>query len=237
MSRIGVLGGMGPAATVDFMAKLVALTPALCDQDHLPVVVANLPQVPDRSAAILGDGQDPLPHLKQSVKLLNRAGAGVIAIPCSTSHHWYRELSLVSRAPILHIAQVVAACLAPGERTLILATRGALASGFFQREFAASVAPWALPRDDEQCAIDDCIRLVKAGQSAPAGAFLNPVFARACACGIETVILGCTELPLAAAHAERQPLRLIDCTLELARAAVAYGLQHGWQRMALQCQD
>ncbi|MBK1719872.1 aspartate/glutamate racemase family protein [Thiocystis violacea] len=229
MPFIGVLGGMGPVATVDFMAKLVALTPASRDQDHLPVVVINLPRIPDRSAAILGSGQDPLPGLKEGIALLNRADVGLIAIPCGTSHHWHSELSAASRAPILHIARAAVSRAPRGERTLILATRGALASGFFQRELTARETPFDIPSpDDEQVAVDDCIRLIKSGQPEAAGACLDRVFGNAHARGVRTVILGCTELPLAAVHAEWQAPHLIDCTLELARSAVEYALQRGW---------
>ncbi|AFL75918.1 aspartate/glutamate racemase family protein [Thiocystis violascens] len=229
MSFIGVLGGMGPAATVDFMAKLVALTPACCDQDHLPVVVVTLPRVPDRSAAILGRGQDPLPALKEGIALLNRADVGLVVIPCSTSHHWYDELSAASHAPILHIARAAVSRVPRGERALILATRGALASGFFQRELAAWETPFDIPSpDDEQVLVDDCIRLIKSGQPEPAGACLERVLVKARTRGARTAILGCTELPLAAVYAERHSLGLIDCTLELARCAVEYALQRGW---------
>ena len=231
MPFIGVLGGMGPAATVDFMAKLVALTPASSDQDHLPVVVVNLPQIPARSAAILGHGQDPLPALKEGVALLNRANVGLIAIPCSTSHHWYGALSAASHAPILHIARAAVSQAPRGERTLILATRGALASGFFQRELTAHETPFDIPSPgNDQVSVDDCIRLIKAGQTTLAATCLNRVLVNARARGVQTVIMGCTELPLAAPHTERHELRLIDCTLELARCAVEYALQRGWNR-------
>lgn len=226
MRRLGILGGMGPAATVDFMAKLLALTPACRDQDHLPTVVASLPQTPDRSAAILAGGPDPLPSLLEGIRLLDRADVELIVIPCATSHHWYAPLSAASRAPILHIARCVAARIAPGEPTLILATRGALVSGFYQRALAERAIPFVLPSPtEEQVAVDDCIRLIKAGRREEAGACLNSVFQRCRNRGVRTLILGCTELPLAAQHTGRHDLRLIDCALELAREAVARAVQ------------
>ena len=85
MQRIGVLGGLGPAATVDFLDQLVRLTPARRDQDHLPVLAAFLTQVPDRSAAILGQGPDPLPALLEGIALLNHTGVDLIAIPCNSA--------------------------------------------------------------------------------------------------------------------------------------------------------
>ena len=230
MPRIGVLGGMGPAATVDFMAKLVGLTPADRDQDHLPLMLASLPQVPDRSAAILGRGEDPLPGMVRGIRLLNHADVDLVVIPCSTAHHWYDELSTASRAPILHIAGTAVARAPIGQRTLILGTQGALVSGFFQRELAARKTPCLVPSPADQAAVDEAIRLIKAGQAASAGASLSRLLLRAKEDGAQTVILGCTELPLAAAHIDRQDLRLIDCTLELARQTLNYALERGWTR-------
>lgn len=229
MPSIGVLGGMGPAATVDFMAKLVALTPAHCDQDHLPVVVANLPQVPDRSAAILGQGPDPLPLLRRGIELLNRSEVGVVVIPCNSSHHWHGELSRLSSAPILHIAQCCVARVPAGARTLLLATRGAIASGFYQRALDARRIPWELPADEaQQRQVDDCIRSIKAGDRRHGGRALGQVFKEARRRGVQAVIMGCTEIPIAAEHADGAGLVLLDSSLELARAAVEHALQRGW---------
>ncbi|PXW97483.1 aspartate racemase [Sphaerotilus hippei] len=229
MPCIGVLGGMGPAATVDFMAKLVALTPARRDQDHLPMVVANLPQVPDRSAAILGRGPDPLPSLQRGIDLLNHSDVGVVVIPCNSSHHWYAQLSASSQAPILHIAQACVRKVPDGGRTCVLATRGALASGFYQRELAARGIDWEIPDGErEQPLVDETIRLVKAGQPEQAGRRLQQMLAHAHGRGVEVVIMACTELPLAASHADTHGLLLIDSTLELARSTVDYALHAGW---------
>jgi len=230
MTCIGVLGGMGPAATVDFMSKLVSLTPASCDQEHLPVVVANLPHIPDRSAAILGCGPTPLPVLMRSIQLLNDAGAGVIAIPCNSSHHWYAEMCAESHAPILHIAEACVRRLpADTRQTLVLATRGTLASGFYQRELEANGLRWSIPDAiTEQGFVDDCIRFVKCGNRAAGAASLQDLFDRARKRGIDTAILGCTELPIAAIGTDSRGLLLIDSSLELARSVVDYGVRSGW---------
>ncbi len=231
MPSIGVLGGMGPAATVDFLAKLVALTPARRDQDHLPVVVVNLPDVPDRSAAIVAGGADPLRQLRRGVELLEHAGCGVIAITCNSAHHWHEALAASTPVPILHIADAAAARLQRGQRVLLLGTRGTLASGFYQRRLEARGALSLVPRADvEQDWVDDCIRQVKAGDLAAATASLQRVLDASA--GADAVLMACTELPLAAARASTVGLALVDATLEFARATVAYGLERGWNRSA-----
>ncbi len=230
MRTIGVLGGLGPAATVDFLDQLVRLTPARCDQDHIPVVAAFLPQVPDRSAAILGEGPDPLPALVDGIDLLQRGGVDLVAIPCNTSHHWYTPLCERARVPVLHIAR---ACverlrLPPGTPVLVLATRGVQRSGFYRTALREAglqpVEPDALA---VQADVDRCIAQVKAGDPAAAGRSLTRVLRRAAGEGLSCVVLGCTELPLAARHCDAAGLTLMDSTRALAEAAIKQALGEG----------
>ena len=233
MSRIGVFGGMGPAATVDFLDKLVKLTPASRDQDHLPVIVASLPHIHDRSSAILGQGRDPLPQLLAGIETLNRADVGVIAIPCNSSHHWFDQMSRSSRAPVLHIARscVEAISSSVGSRVAIFATRGTLASGFYQRELAGRGMDFLLPdAEGAQIQVDACIREVKAGRTEFGAQHLTQACQAAVRCGATSLIMGCTEIPIASRYADVSGLVLIDSTLELARASVAFALARGWNR-------
>jgi aspartate racemase len=233
MSRIGVLGGMGPSATVDFMEKIIQLTPATRDQEHLPVIVANLPHVPDRSSAILGTGPDPLGALLAGIDVLNDIGVGVIAIPCNSSHHWYAQMVEHSRAPVIHIAQSCVAAIAttPGER---LATRGALASGFYQQALRERGIDFLVPdATTGQDHVDACIRAVKGGDVQAGAAAFELALEALSATGATVVIMGCTELPIAAKAANaagHSTLMLIDSSLELARATVAFALDKGWNK-------
>ena len=238
MSRIGIFGGMGPLATVDFLDKLVRLTPASRDQEHLPVIVASLPHVPDRSSAILGRGFDPLPQLLNGIRFLNDSGVGVIAIPCNSSHHWYEQMSRESAVPVLHIARacVEAVARAGARRAAIFATRGALASGFYQRELQAHGLDFIVPSEQGvQIDVDDCIRDVKGGQLVAAAAAMTRACKGALAQGADAVIMGCTELPVAVREAQTGALVLVDSSLELARASVAYGLARGWNKPSWDC--
>jgi len=233
MSMIGIFGGMGPSATVDFLDKVVRLTPASRDQDHLPVIVANLPHIHDRSRAILGIGKDPLPQLLMGIDFLNGAKVGVIAIPCNSSHHWYEQLSARSHVPILHIAQTCVAAIPqdPGTTVAVLATRGALASGFYQRALQSRELRHLVPDPDgAQNDVDHCIREIKAGNFEAGGRHLASVLQVVAAAGATSVVMGCTEIPIAARHADTAGLRMVDSSLELARASVNYALERGWDR-------
>ena len=239
MSSIGVFGGMGPSATVDFMDKLVQLTPARRDQEHIPVVVASLPHIPDRSRSILGQGPDPLPLLLKGIEFLNGAGVGVIAIPCNSSHHWYAQMSRASKVPILHIARSCVAAInqdGGAQRVAIFATRGALASGFYQRELQERGIEFLVPDPQAaQALVDNCIREVKAGDVDAGGVSLGQAFKLAQEQGATAVIMGCTEIPIAARHTPSNGLRLVDSSLELARASVGYALERGWNKPAWDC--
>lgn len=233
MSRIGVLGGMGPSATVDFMDRIVQLTPATRDQEHLPVIVASLPHVPDRSSAILGTGPDPLAALLAGIDVLNRIGVGVVAIPCNSSHHWYPQMAAHSQAPVIHIAQACVAAIpvTPQAKVAVLATRGALVSGFYQAALRERGIDFLVP--DSSCGQDDvdaCIRAVKGGDLPAGTAALDRALTAIAATGATAVIMGCTEIPIAARDAAPTPLALIDSSLELARATVAFALDKGWNK-------
>lgn len=234
MQRIGVLGGMGPSATVDFMDKIIRLTPATCDQEHLPVVVANLPHVPDRSRAILGVGLDPLPALLEGIDVLNKADVGVVAIPCNSSHHWYGQMAERSHCPVIHIAHACVAAVASKNQSkvAIFATKGAIASGFYQSALQERGIEYFIPGDgDVQPFIDETIRLIKSGQMHAGGIALKKALTAMKSAGVNTVIMGCTEIPIASRYCDEANLLLIDSTLELARATVDYALNRGWNKV------
>ncbi|HTH72907.1 MAG TPA: amino acid racemase [Trinickia sp.] len=234
MAMIGILGGMGPLATVDFMERVIALTSsagALRDQQHLPLLVVHLPHIPDRSDALLGTGESPLPALLRGIDMLNRNDVELIVIPCNSAHHWYDAMCAESRAPIIHIAEAsVAALPAEVTRVAVMATGGTFHCGLYQRMLAARGFESVEPDETTQQHIDACIRDVKAGKIGASTEHMARAldwFARQ---GAEAGILGCTELPLATQRMDAPPIPMIDSTLELARATVSYALSHGWNR-------
>ncbi|PLZ00087.1 aspartate racemase [Burkholderia sp. WAC0059] len=236
MALIGILGGMGPLATADFFHKLVKLTSvagATCDQQHLPLLVANLPHIPDRSQAMLGEGPDPLPALIDGIDMLNRNSVDLIVMPCNSAHYWYDALRGRTRTPMLHIAEVCVSAVSPGARhAAVLATGGTLSTGLYQRALSARGIEPLEPAGHVQAMIDACIRAVKADSLDQSAAYLAEALDGFARQGADVAVMGCTEIPLAAERLAAPAIPLVDSTLELARATVSYALARGWDRPA-----
>jgi len=105
---IGILGGMGPEATLDLFHKIIKLTYAEKDQDHLRIIIDNNPKIPDRTDAISGTGKDPLPKLIVTAQILEKAGADFIIIPCNTAHYFISEIQQSIKIPILNMIKETA---------------------------------------------------------------------------------------------------------------------------------
>lgn len=199
---LGVLGGMGPLATLDFQHQLLEATPAQSDQQHLPSVVWNVPQVADRQKALAGKGPSPLPQLLAGIAKLNLAGASHIAIPCNTAHHWYPELSEASDAPVLHIVDTVLDALLQTaekpQRIGVIATRGTLDAGWYQQRLAAQGIETLIPEENEleNWFVPGCYA-VKRGQLIEAGELLSLQAQALLARGAQQLVLACTEVPVA----------------------------------------
>lgn len=225
---LGVLGGMGPLAAADFLAKLAEETPATRDQDHIPYIAWGVPQIPERPAAILADGTSPLPHMLHGIAALKQAGAQAIAIACNTAHHWYDDLVQQGGLPILHIADAACDVLAARGITAgsvgLLATDGTLAAGFYQQRFAArGLTCVTNSREDQERLVLPAIACVKAHQLPQAHALAVQAVLRLQAAGAQAVVLACTETPLAIEHAPHPAAALcIDATRALARRCVLW---------------
>jgi aspartate racemase len=223
---IGVLGGMGPLATVDFMHKIIAECAAGRDQDHVPVLAWNVPQIPDRQHALAGTGASPVAALQAGVRVLEAAGATRIVIPCNTAHHWFDVLQAGSAVPFIHIVDATLRYLRePGsERIGILATRGTLAARLYQQRLAAAGIGWVINTDDELDTLftPGCYA-VKRQALEEGGHLLARAGEHLLARGATRLILACTEVAVALA-AIASPLLAIslDSNQALARECVAY---------------
>ena len=224
---LGVLGGMGPLASAQFMLRLTLLTPAERDQDHIPAVLWSDPRVPDRGAARDGTGPDPLPALVRGLHGLEAAGCGAVAIPCNTAHGWIGGMQAATPLPILHIVDAAAADLrrqgVPPGPVGLMGTAATLAMRLYQDRLDALGWNCLASEPDEMARlVTPAIALVKANRVAEAYAPLAEAAALLVRRGAQAVVLGCTEIPLGVAAGPALAVPVVDTIDALARAAVRW---------------
>ena len=195
---IGILGGMGPAATADLFTKIINNTEAGCDQDHLHVIIDSNTNIPDRTEALIHGGADPTEPMTQSARRLAEAGAELIVMPCNTAHGFYDAVCASVTVPVLHMIKLTAEELMRHEitRAGLLATDGTVQSGIYETCFAGSGIELITPSPEAQAAVMDLTyNGVKAGKldfdTSGFEKAVNELFDK----GAQTLILGCTELP------------------------------------------
>jgi aspartate racemase len=233
--KLGVVGGVGPAATVDFMHKVVRSTPAARDQDHIKMLVEQNPQIPDRTDHLTGDGADPTLALYATCKKLEDGGADLIAIPCNTAHAFIAPIEARLRVPIVNMMSVTADYLCAAfphvDRVGLLATDGTIASGLYRAALEARGMTQVVPSLAMQARVTDAIygaRGVKAGFTS--GECVDDIMAALDSLlsqHIEVVLLACTELPLLFPQAvsvtrNGRTAHLVDPTDVLARSCVEF---------------
>jgi len=220
----GVLGGMGPEATVDFMAGVIALTDAHRDQDHVRMLVDHNPRVPNRQEAILAGGEDPGPALAAMAAGLEAAGADFLVIPCNTAYVFANAILAATSIPLISIIDESIAAVrerAPAaQRVGVLATDGCLKSGIYQAGIEAAGLQPLLPSEEEIRELMAQISAIKAGEHDAATARRMAGLAAALAArGADAIIAGCTEIPLVL-EAAAVGVPLISSTDVLARKTV-----------------
>ncbi|YCK34262.1 aspartate/glutamate racemase family protein [Actinomadura sp. ATCC 39365] len=226
---VGVLGGMGPAATVDFYGKLVeetSATGAAGDQEHVPVVIWGDPRVPDRSTSLLGQGEDPTPQLRRGVGALRRAGCEVLAVPCNTAHAFVPRLAEEAGLELVSIVEVTAAALAADgvPAAGLLATTGTLRADLYGPALRRHGVTPVEPDEPGQRKVMAAIAAVKAGRAGREHADALAAQARSMAArGARRVVAACTEVLLALDPAT-VPVPVVDPARLLAREIVRVAL-------------
>jgi aspartate racemase len=222
---------MGPGATADVLAKIVQVTPARRDQEHIPIVVRCIPQIPDRTEALLGIGPSPAQALAAGAMALRESGADFLAIACNTAHHWYDVVRGACALPVVHIADAVLHELRAVDcrdaRVGLLATRGTLQSGFYCQRLETQGYSVLLPSEDVQSRnVDAGIAATKTGDLEAARALVQSAVDSLRRRGASHIVLACTELPLALGHeATLADAGLIDANRALARACVREAME------------
>lgn len=204
MKTLGILGGMGPEASVRFLELVIRNTEAAGDRDHIPAVLYSRPQIPDRQTAILYGGESPAPWLIQGVAALEAAGADILVMPCVTAHHFWPQVAARARRPFVNILEEALRELReirPDIRTIgLLATTGTLRTRVVHAVFEPAGLKILRPSDEDQEQVMTAVfgtEGVKAGtvEGRPRE-IIRAAAGRLIDAGAEAVMAGCTEIPL-----------------------------------------
>jgi aspartate racemase len=221
----GVLGGMGPEATVDFMSKVIAMTPVRKDQDHIRMIVDHNPKVPNRQAAILDGGEDPAAELAEMARRLEKAGADFLVMVCNSAHVFLDPLRDATRLPFVSIIDVTIGEIKqkyPDARHAgVLATDGLLAAGIYQKALTEAGLVPVLPGDEELARLMTLIARIKSGdKSREVVQEMGALAELLASAGADVIIAGCTEIPLVL-DAAKNTVPVVASTDVLARKTIA----------------
>ncbi|WP_033916777.1 aspartate/glutamate racemase family protein [Campylobacter sputorum] len=225
MKRIGIIGGMGPLATIDIFEKIVKLTNANKDQDNIPIVIDNYPQIPDRTAYILDNKENPYPYLKESALRLKQAGCEAICMACNTAHFFAQKLVDETDINLIHIAKnavnAIKVKFPNAKKIAVIATTGTTKAKIYEDNLISSGYECVKISDENMQNIMDCIyKGVKANKTDEYVDIFNNTIDNIQA---DVYIAACTEIPLLLPYCNKKDL-FIDATLELAKTMVKFSL-------------
>jgi aspartate racemase len=225
---VGILGGMGPMATVEFFRRLVTATPAETDQEHLRILIDNDPRVPNRTDAIFNRGPSPVPRLQAMARRLETAGADLLVMPCNTAHAHIEEIRASVSIPVLDMIREAVATV--GQAAVgLLATDGTIRARLYQEACETRGIRLVAPDSVDQGLVMGAIERIKRGVSPRhIERDLEPIVRRLEGEGAEAIIAGCTEISLVPGDAMSIPWidaldRLVEATLREARPGIGLG--------------
>lgn len=223
IKKLGVLGGMGPAASAEFIVRLIAQTPAKKDQEHIPFVLWNDPRVPDRSTSMRNGDDKPVPYLLEGIKGLKHAGCDLIVIPCNTAHFWFHELS--KHAHIIHIVDSIADALTDINVTNttigIMGTQATIELGLYQYRLNKLGWDCIVPTKEEMdTKVQPAIDLIKGGNIFESQSLLVDVIHTLIDRGAKAIVLGCTELPLAIKILNEEGIPIVNSIDSLVKSVI-----------------
>lgn len=226
MKKLGIIGGLGPMATVYFAELVVGMSDVSCDQEHIPMEIKSIPAAPDRTAYILDHTREnPLPYLVEAGRGLKQQGADYLAIPCVTAHYFQEELTQQIGLPILSLPDELTKIFQSQKiQTVgIMATSGTIESSFLQRQLLQNGIRSVVPDEEYQRQVMTIIYdQIKAGITPDIECFLE-IGRHLKEKGAKKLLLGCTELSLLKRDfSDRISEDYVDSLEALARAAISY---------------
>ncbi|MCL1975483.1 MAG: amino acid racemase [Firmicutes bacterium] len=222
---LGILGGMGPQATIDLQQKILNLTKAESDAEHLRVFIDNHPQIPDRIGAVLNNTTSPVPAMQESLNKLCTIGAECIIMPCISAHYFLKQLSIPPPVNFLDMLQI--SCQACSDNYAnstagILCSEATAKSGLLDPYLKRLSIPYIYPKTEHQQLLSRLILGVKAQANlALLTADLHLIAEELQKRGADYFLLACTELPIIV-QSEPLPYPYVDATKELAKAAILH---------------
>ncbi|MBQ3291321.1 MAG: aspartate/glutamate racemase family protein [Mogibacterium sp.] len=226
LKTIGIMGGMGPASTVDLMNRIISMTEADSDQEHIPMIVDNNTRIPDRTEAILFGGKNPAPEMALSAAKLEAAGADFIVIACNAAHYFIPQIKDKISIPILDMTEETAKLLIIKgvKRAAVLATDGTIQSGFFEHALERVGIQTVYPNEEQQKLVMSLVyNYIKKGvtdvNDLPKEEMTNLVGDLSNQ-GAEVLILASTELPIAFSIMGLRSDAFVDPTNILAKSAI-----------------
>ena len=225
---IGVMGGMGPEATIDFMRTVIRLTPAEQDQDHIRMLVDHDPSVPNRQQAIFDDDKRVGTHLAEMAVSLEQNGADFLVMPCNSAHAFESEILASVGIPFISIVEETTrrACelIAGGSRVGVLAAAGCYHAGIYQASLTAADKLVLTPPGDRIDALMEVIYRIKAGDvTENTRREIRDFALQLIVDGAEIIIAACTEIPLVLSSYDIE-VPLVSSTEVLAERAVALAI-------------
>lgn len=219
---VGIIGGMGPEATVDLLTKIIRATPAKRDQEHIRTLVDNNPRIPSRVEAILGYGPSPGPVMAEMAKNLEKSGAHFLAIPCNTAHYYLSDVKEAVQIPVLDMIEETVKVLKADniQNVALLATTATIATKLYENKLTEAGINFILPAPEYQEIVMETIFAVKSGDLEGIQKYTDEIINHCLELGAQAVILGCTELPIAYKNKEKYKITFYDPTEILARAIV-----------------
>jgi aspartate racemase len=224
---IGILGGMGPEATLDLMRRVLVATPARDDCDHVHLLIDSNPDIPSRIAALIDrTGQDPGPELVAMAKKLEAAGAEALAIACNTAHAYGAAIRSAVAVPLIDMidltAGTIAAMALANRRVGMLASTAVINVGLYEKALATHNIAVAVPKRQS-----DLMAVIKAVKRGDTGQMTRQTFSRIASeladDGVDLLLIACTELSVLA-DSIRPDVASVDALDVLARAIVRIGL-------------
>ncbi len=192
--KVGIIGGMGPKATNQFLDRLTDLTEAEKDQDHVRYILYNDPEIPNRIDAYFHDGASPVNAINAGIEFMEKNGIETVGIPCNTVHIWFDQFH--SRINVLNMIDLtLAAILESGyEKPGILATNATIESGLYIRDLRKAGIDPVIPENEDN--VMKAVQEVKLGNISRGKSLLLPVVRELENAGVDSLIMACTEIPV-----------------------------------------